>query len=77
MFSTDIAERKLWDDYIEAYEDMLSKCNTDYAPWHIVPANHKWYRNLVVTRAIVEAMAALDMKYPTPISNIDQIVIPD
>ena len=73
----DLAERKLWDDYIEAYEDMLTKCNSEYAPWHIVPADHKWYRNLIVTRTLVEALEAMDLKYPTPIANIDQIVIPD
>lgn len=73
----DLAERKLWDDYIDAYEDMLTKCNTDYAPWYVIPSNHKWYRNLVVTRAIVETMEDMKLKYPSPIPNIDQIVIPD
>ncbi len=73
----DLEERKLWDDYQAAYEDMLSKCNTDDAPWTIVPANHKWYRNLVVTRTIVETLEKLDPKYPDPIENIDKIVIPD
>src|SRR5579871_545723 len=42
----DLKERELWDEYTDAYEDMLTKCNTDYAPWHIIPANQKWYRNV-------------------------------
>ena len=73
----DLQERQLWDDYQEAFDDMLSKCNTDYAPWTIVPANHKWYRNLVVTRTIVETLEKLDLKYPSPVENIEKVVIPD
>ncbi len=52
----DWKERKLWDEYIEAYEDALSKTSTDNAPWHVVPADHKWYRNLVVLEAVVDAL---------------------
>ena len=42
----DLKEREYWDDYIEAYEDMLHECSTDYAPWYVIPANRKWFRNL-------------------------------
>lgn len=73
----DLQERQLWDDYQESFDDMLSKCNTEYAPWTIVPANHKWYRNLVVTRTIVETLEKLDLKYPSPVENIEKVVIPD
>jgi PPK2 family polyphosphate:nucleotide phosphotransferase len=52
----DWKERKLWDKYIEAYEDALGKTSTDHAPWHIVPADHKWYRNLVVLETVVDAL---------------------
>lgn len=52
----DWKERERWDRYMEAYEDALSKCSAPHAPWHIVPANHKWFRNLAVTEAIVEAL---------------------
>ena len=54
--AADWAERKYWDDYLQAYEDALSKCSTDEAPWYIVPANHKWYRNLAVAHTIVHTM---------------------
>src|SRR5258707_752835 len=49
----DLKERELWDDYMDAYEDMLSKCNTEVAPWHVIPGNQKWYRNIIITRTIV------------------------
>lgn len=54
--AADWAERKYWDDYQEAYEDALSKCSTDEAPWYIVPANHKWFRNLAVAHTLVHVM---------------------
>lgn len=73
----DVKEREHWDEYIKAYEDMLTKCNTDYAPWHIVPANKKWYRNYVVTRTIVDALEKLDPKYPAAEPGLDKVVIPD
>ena len=53
----DWVERQYWDDYQRAYEDLLSQCSTDEAPWYIVPANHKWYRNLAVAHVLVETMS--------------------
>jgi polyphosphate kinase 2 (PPK2 family) len=52
----DWEERAYWDDYQRAYEDALGKCSTDYAPWYIVPANRKWYRNLAITETILDAL---------------------
>lgn len=60
----DLEERKLWDDYMEAYEDVLRKTSTKYAPWYVVPSNAKWYRNLVVAGALTEALEKLKMNYP-------------
>jgi PPK2 family polyphosphate:nucleotide phosphotransferase len=62
----DIEERKLWNEYRKAYEEALQKTSTKAAPWYVVPANAKWYRNYVVGSVIVEAMEALKMKYPEP-----------
>jgi PPK2 family polyphosphate:nucleotide phosphotransferase len=73
----DLVERQLWDDYVEAYEDMLTECNTDYAPWTIVPANHHWFRNLVVTDTIVRALKDMKLHYPEPEKDIEKTVIPD
>ncbi len=71
----DIHERKLWDEYMQAYEAVLSKTSTDWAPWYIVPANHKWYRNLVVARVIVDALADLKMSYPEAQQDLEKIVV--
>jgi PPK2 family polyphosphate:nucleotide phosphotransferase len=77
-FSTaDVKERESWDSYMQAYEEVLSRCSTPWAPWYIVPADHKWYRNLVVSQTIVQALASLDMHYPPPLPDADKIVVPD
>jgi len=60
----DARERVFWNDYHEAYQDALEKCSTKYAPWYVVPANKKWFRNYAVSQIIVDAMQDLDMKYP-------------
>jgi len=57
---TDWKEREFWDAYTKAYEDALAECSTDIAPWHLVPANKKWFRNLAITEAIVEALEPLE-----------------
>jgi len=62
----DIEERKLWNQYTKAYEDALSETSTDNAPWFVVPANKKWFRNYVVAKTIVDTLEELDMKYPNP-----------
>jgi PPK2 family polyphosphate:nucleotide phosphotransferase len=66
LSESDLKEREFWDDYIDAYEAALSKCSTKHAPWFIIPANHKWFRNLAVSKIIVEALEKMDPKYPTP-----------
>jgi len=71
----DLEERKLWDRYMEAYEDALNKTSTDYASWYIVPANQKWYRDLVISTVLVETLKGLKMSYPAPEENLDGVVI--
>ena len=71
----DLKERALWDEYIQAYEDAINKCNTPWAPWHIIPANKKWYRSLVISERLVEALEGLDMKYPPAPEGIENIII--
>lgn len=61
---SDVDERALWDDYQHAYEIALERCNTDTAPWHVVPADRKWYRNLAVANLLVEALEKLDLGWP-------------
>jgi PPK2 family polyphosphate:nucleotide phosphotransferase len=71
----DLEERKLWPEYTKAYEDVLSKTSTKWAPWYIVPANRKWYRNLVVASIMVDALKRLDMSYPHPEDDLSQVDI--
>lgn len=71
----DLKERKLWPDYIQAYEDVLSTTSSEWAPWYIVPANRKWYRNLVVSSIIVRTLEGLKMDFPQPAENLDDVVI--
>jgi polyphosphate kinase 2 (PPK2 family) len=71
----DIKEREYWAAYRKAYEDALTRCSTKWAPWHIVPANHKWYRNLVVAETIVRTLGGLDMQYPPPTVDLSKIKI--
>lgn len=73
----DLPVREQWDAYMRAYEDALTYCNTDHAPWHIVPANRKWYRDLVITRAIVAALEDMNPQYPPAEPDLDKVVIPD
>jgi len=65
LSASDWAERKYWNDYQVAYEDALSKCSTKDAPWYIVPANHKWYRNLAIAQTLVETMRAYKDEWKT------------
>lgn len=71
----DLRERKLWDDYQMAYEDVLNKTSTEYAPWYVVPANRKWYRDLVISTVLVDTLKGLKMEYPKPKDNLDGVVI--
>ena len=73
----DLEKRKYWGDYMAAYEEMVQQCTTSYAPWHVIPGNQKWYRNLVITRIIVEALREMNPQYPPPEDNIENVVISD
>ncbi len=67
----DLDERNRWEDYTHAYEDMLNKTSTSYAPWYVVPANKKWYRNLVIANVLVDKLKKLDMRFPAAIEDMD------
>jgi len=70
----DYKERAFWEDYTSAYEDALSRCSTKKAPWFIIPANHKWFRNLAISRIVVERLEKLDMKTPAPSVDLKSIL---
>ena len=60
----DYTERPFWPQYQRAYEEALSRCSTELAPWYVIPANHKWFRDLAVARIVVERLEAMDLRYP-------------
>jgi polyphosphate kinase 2 (PPK2 family) len=62
--AADIQEREHWDEYMDAYERMIRHTATEHAPWHVVPADHKWYTRLVVAATIVDRLEHLDLHYP-------------
>jgi PPK2 family polyphosphate:nucleotide phosphotransferase len=62
--SADLAERSFWDDYMEAYEEMVRRTATSEAPWYVVPADNKWFTRVVVASAVIDALAGLDLRYP-------------
>jgi len=70
----DLKERQLWKEYLRAYEDALEKTSTRYAPWYIVPANKKWYRDLVIASVILETLKDLKMEYPQPQYDVASIL---
>src|SRR5919112_1192283 len=75
--SNDLAERARWEDYQLAFDEALTRCSTPYAPWYVVPANTKWFRNLVVARTIADTLAAMDPRFPAPEAGLDSVTIPD
>jgi PPK2 family polyphosphate:nucleotide phosphotransferase len=71
----DIRMRARWKSFQQAYEDAINLCNSPSSPWHIVPADHKWYRDYVIAKATVEALEKLDMKWPRPKEKLSGIRI--
>jgi PPK2 family polyphosphate:nucleotide phosphotransferase len=69
----DYAERPYWDAYTKAFEAALETCSTRHAPWFIIPSNHKWFRNLAISRIVAETLESLDMKFPEPTVDINEI----
>ena len=67
----DLEERKLWESYIEAFEAMMTATSADQSPWHIIPANRKWYRNLVIAERVVHALEGMQLKTPPAPAGIN------
>jgi PPK2 family polyphosphate:nucleotide phosphotransferase len=67
----DVDERKLWPQYQEAYQAVLDRTSTDYAPWHIVPCDRKWYSRLAITELVIEALVPFDLSWPPPHFDVE------
>jgi PPK2 family polyphosphate:nucleotide phosphotransferase len=71
----DLDDRKLWDEFMAAYEDAIRETSTDWAPWHVVPADHNWVRNLAVAELLVETLERLSPKFPPPDPTLDGVTV--
>lgn len=71
----DFAERPHWDAYTEAFEDALSRCSTPWAPWYVIPADNKWFRDLAVASVLVEKLQSMEMEFPEPSFDVSQITV--
>lgn len=71
----DVKMRGYWNDFQTAYADAIHRCSSEYAPWHVIPANHKWYRDYVIARIVVKALEKLKMKWPKPKEDLSKIKI--
>jgi PPK2 family polyphosphate:nucleotide phosphotransferase len=69
----DYSERRHWEAYTQAFEDVLSKCSTDVAPWFVIPANRKWVRNLLIADIVAETLRGLEMRFPEPEVDMAEI----
>lgn len=72
----DLRKREQWDCYQEAFEEMLNECTTEHAPWYVIPADRKWYRNLAITRVIVDTLKQMNPQFP-PAEDLTGVTIPD
>lgn len=72
----DLRDREQWDQFMLAYGDAIQRCSTDEAPWYVVPAERRWFRDLVVTQAVVNKLESLELDYPQPNFDPDRIEIP-
>ena len=70
----DLIERQYWAEYMAAYEDMLNKTSTKCAPWYVIPADNKWFRNIAVAKIMVDAMQKLKLKWPDPSPEIQKYI---
>jgi polyphosphate kinase 2 (PPK2 family) len=69
----DFKESKFWNEYTKAYEDALEKCSTEHAPWYVIPANKKWFRNLAIAEIMVSHLERLKMNFPEPRCDVSKL----
>ena len=72
---SDLRDRKYWDKYMESYEEAMSRCSTSWAPWYVIPANLKWFRNWAVAQIIVNKLDRMKLKFPEPDIDISRFIM--
>jgi PPK2 family polyphosphate:nucleotide phosphotransferase len=73
--AADLAERTRWDKYMEAYQEAMRKCSTPWAPWYVIPSDHKWFRNWAIVDIIVRTLESLDLKYPAEAPGLNNLKV--
>ena len=71
----DLEMRKKWNEFMKAYEDVVNRCSTPWAPWHVIPANRNWYRDHLIANIVVEKLESLNLKWPKAKEDLSQITI--
>jgi len=74
--AADLGKREQWGEYRNAFEEMLANCSTTHAPWHVIPANHEWLRDLAVSQVMLQALQSLPLEYPKPGFDPNRIRVP-
>jgi len=72
---SDFAERHYWAQYQKAYEDVISRTSRKFAPWFVIPSDHKWYRNVAISKILIDVLQGLKMEYPQPTFDPAKIVL--
>ena len=72
----DLDARARWDDFLAAYTDAIARCSTDIAPWYVIPADRKWYRDLAAAEIIAETLREMDPQWPKAQEDLSKVVIP-
>lgn len=75
--TSDLGDRERWDDFQIAFADAIEKCSTKDAPWHIIPSDHKWFRNVTIAKTVADTLEAMNPKFPEPENGLEHLVIPD
>ena len=71
----DLEKRKLWKQYLEAFEDAVNRCSKPWAPWYVIPADNKWYRNLVISQIVRETLERMDPQIPKVTEDLSKVVV--
>jgi PPK2 family polyphosphate:nucleotide phosphotransferase len=76
MSEADLRERESWDRYMAAYEEAIHRCGTTHAPWYVIPADHKWYRNVAISRIVADTMRGMGLRLPPPVADLSRLTVP-